>query len=298
MLQPPNDCKQRYIVSDGLSIQSAPMEMCKDCKSKCDKGHRCGNWRDCESGSPQPAPCWIYMAPRFFSGTSCMSCPHLHERVQQVRHFHLRLQTLINREACIIHHEAGTISPKRIRVREYRNVAPATHGCLATAFDLSLESQMGSIFSDPDRNDKSTCFKHILESIHQGISKHASRAVVFYRCKALVLLRVHPSCNANSFVKVLIDKSNRRKAIPMQVTTSIGPPSSMRTSRKLLHLHAFAAMHPNWICYILKAFLIASDDKSSLRLKLQPMQPFQTSTHEAHHSVAILLFWTTSVAAE
>lgn len=174
---------------------------------------------------------------RFCLGTSCMSCPHLHERVQQVRHFHLRLQTLINREACrIVHHQAGTISPKRIRVREYRNVAPATHGCLGTAFDLSLESQMGSIFSDPDTNDKGTCFKHILESIHQGISKHASRAVVFYRCKALVLLGVHPSCNANSLVKVLIDKSNRRKAIPMQVTTSIGPPSSMRTSRKLLHL--------------------------------------------------------------
>ena len=86
-----------------------------------------------------------------FSGTSySMSCPHHHERVQQVRHFHLRLQTLINREAYIIHHQkSATISPKRIRVREYRNVAPAKHGCLCTLL-MILQSQMGSMFSSPD----------------------------------------------------------------------------------------------------------------------------------------------------
>ena len=216
------------------------------------------------------------MAPVFL-GTSCVSCPHLHERVQQVPHFHLRLQTLINREACIIHHEAGSISPKRIRVREYRNVAPATHGCLATGFDVSLESQTGSTFSDPYTNDKGTCFKHILESIHQGISKHASRAVVFYRCKALVLLGVHLSCNANSLVKVLIDKSNRRKAIPMQVTTSMGPPSSMRTSGKLLQQCSNAS----------KLDLLHSQAQTPAHATIPNLDP-----RLAHHSgTAILLFF-------
>ena len=75
------------------------------------------------------------------------------------------------------------------------------------------------------------CFKHILESIHKCISKHTWGGVFW--C-FLQILSFGMSWNWMQLMNLaswaLIDKRRRRKAIPIQVTTSMGPPSWIMTS--------------------------------------------------------------------